>query len=65
MPYTVYINRDGTYKVVSAENPNHIYAYSTKNYIKLIKAIELNKKREYNQQVYHKRRLENFIKNYK
>jgi hypothetical protein len=65
MPYTITKNKNGSFRVVSSINPYRVYAYSTRNFKKLISAIELNKKREYNQQVYHKRRLENFIKNYK
>jgi len=64
MPYTITKNKDGSYKVVSSINPYRIYAYSTRNFKKLINTIELNTKREYNQQVYQKRRLENFIKNF-
>lgn len=64
MPYTITKNKDGSFRVVSSINPYRIYAYATKDYKKLINTIELNKKREYNQQVYHKRRLENFIKSF-
>jgi len=47
MPYKITKNTgEKTYKVVNKENPLHVYAYNTKKPLKLIKAIEINKKED-------------------
>jgi predicted transcriptional regulator len=44
MPYRITKNRNSeTYKVVNKNNPSNVYAYATKNPVKLIQAIEINK----------------------
>ena len=42
MPFKITKNKDNTYKVVNKET-GKIYAYKTKNYKKLISAIEIAK----------------------
>jgi hypothetical protein len=42
MPYNIKKVKDG-YKVVSKDNPQHVYAYHTKNPKALISAIEIAK----------------------
>jgi len=42
MPYNISKVKGG-YKVIAKDNPNHVYAYHTKNPKALIEAIEINK----------------------
>lgn len=44
MPYSIKKNKDGTYKVTN-KLTKKVYAYKTKSPKKLIKAIEINKKK--------------------
>lgn len=46
MPYIIRKNKnENTYKVVSKDDKNKVYAYATKDPQKLIKAIETNKRK--------------------
>lgn len=46
MPYIIRKNKNqNTYKVVSKDNKDRVYAYATKDPQKLIQAIEINKKK--------------------
>lgn len=47
MPYIIKKNPDDiTYKVISKNDPHHIYAFSTRRPHALISAIEIHKKKK-------------------